>query len=461
MNCRLNDSGSAAKGCIYRQLNMTPLFYFKTVNISSYMCKIIMRILIFSFSLLLSGLCSQNALANIMTENISDTVPYGLTAKEWARVESIWKHYNKPVIIQFTNAGSARGQLLQFRDSILYYWDDPDGFYNPILADSLIKTVMINEIRSIIPDYRLSGRFETNGLFLGTLTGGVLGTCVVLVSAGWASFIIAVPPAALGTLAGWLVENNKKKKCELLSVSSPEILLYGYFPANDFIVFPESPEFAAHPIMPGQITMPPDNSGSGFDALVQSSPLAQRIFRPAKSNLTIYYGMNRPCFFKAGWPAVAGATLTAPVAGRFSAGIGYRYYETLPLYKSVAEPGPGINDESLVRKNSVKLTGSFTPKKTDIFLSNRFEFAFGAGISVNEINLSRKKVAFSDENQVEVVYDLGQKHLKPGLEQSFITRVTTTEIIVENPFTSEQYTIEPEIINASTLGYLLGVSFHF
>ncbi len=92
---------------------------------------------------------SQDFKADDTLTKTDNPIPYGLSEKNWDKVQKIWNRKSLPVI-HLSNNTLTKGQILYMNDTMLVFWADARSFYNPFESDSLLRVFKSDSIGNIM-----------------------------------------------------------------------------------------------------------------------------------------------------------------------------------------------------------------------------------------------------------------------------------------------------------------------
>jgi hypothetical protein len=383
---------------------------------------------------------------------VLDTVPYGLTEREWEKINRIWKMQSRPVTLQVRDT-AFNGQIVFVNDSVLLFWMNPSSFINPYAADSLLRSFQTDSILQILADGKISKKWWEKGIYRGTILG--LGSGIVLVifvGQGWVPFYFAFVPAIIGTGIGWSVDKVIARKQAQVPMKDKKKISLQEAGSAKYSLFPDSvPELTWVKFQ--KIRYYDGRKQLAFRKLQHCSPRIASLFSMNASKLSI--------LVDEGFSFSKNYTYNTTVMG-----LGARY--CLPRNNSIEinysltldivmefPPFPFRTCNHFLRKDSYSLSWFWSPVVPDWFLTQRFRLSTGVFASVNTLNLDESYYDVPNRSYSGSFFH-NQKRTKPGAGfiaelDFYLTRRLSMGIKAEKSFISSMkvnkmyFTLQPSM----------------
>jgi hypothetical protein len=402
--------------------------------------------------LLLCIICdchTQSLNAVDSTAKPGDPVPYGLTAKQWTRVQKIWIRNNYPVIILLSDSTEVMCQMLWTNDSVVIYWADPHSLINPFQADSLLKTLDVKEIsKKFLSIRHNNARLYERGIFWGPLAGAVFSFAYGATSGDFTFFIIPVGIGAIfGSVWDMFMGLIVYQRSDL-----PDYVNYASLPENNeskYFLFTRDFELIDYTTTSPTLMIPyPDEIG--FTDLMKLSPQVKKAFTVPKFSIKFLLTLSQSLdTYDFGLGYSAGYKLSEKFA------IGYSYRYTRADFNTDMAGHPFY--ESLTKKSNHIYLNYYAGPLNWLLTTPRFKAYVGADVSLNKIYYHRSILYSGPEYNVE-------KHFPGfGLAAGFEIYPVRNQSLGISAFQSltKPLQVDGLTIRTSSFGIFLSIGYHF
>jgi hypothetical protein len=436
---------------------------------------------------------SQNVPIQDTVMEPATLIPYDLTPHEWRNLQRMWRRKANPVTIQLVNDSLVYGQILGVHDTALIIWTDEHSFFNPYYADKHLAIIDSDSFRNMFDYYGFTPGWQNRRIVWWTIGGAAFGAAfVVFVGQGWIPFYFALPPAALGTLTGFLSNRKRLEKRDDLSEVRINYAQFSDDEKNKYYTFPGG--------LPEAISF---SSGAAkldsaaimqltFNDVLSKSPHAKHIFRSRPFSISgqfvqtlfTFSNQRKPTYNQPSFGLSARIGLTEWLYTGYSFRSHHYSYYTILQYGET-----GIFDDYWLNNKSHNLFIQYAPITPDKFLTRRFEISAGIGASINFLDFQSNKWEMYNHisESGDSWYNTNHLHsetidktnygwlllvdfgyylsstlsLNANIEHSFIKELQTRQKTVSNPRTGDLIQIDSQIVNPSSTRYSLGIRLHF